>query len=220
MSDQAAERARMVEAQLARRGIRDRRVLEAMREVPREAFVRAGPKRFAYDDRPLPIGCGQTISQPYIVALMIEAGELEPDDTVLEIGAGSGYAAAVMARIVGHVHAVERHAPLGEAARKRLIAAGIGNVDLHIGDGTLGWPDAAPFDAIIVAAGAPSVPDALKEQLRDGGRLVIPVGGDRAVQELHRITRTGKESWTEETVGAVRFVPLIGAHGWTEDAPG
>ena len=219
MTDMSAERNRMVDAQIARRGIRDRHVLDAMRKVPRERFVSAGYEEFAYQDGPLPIGHGQTISQPYIVALMVEAAGVRPGDNVLEVGAGSGYAAAVMAEIAEHVHAIERHAPLGETASRRLAKAGYDNVDLHIGDGTLGWPDGAPFDAIIVAAGGPSVPQALKEQLKEGGRLVIPVGdADSPMgQSLLKVTRTGPGSWDEERISAVRFVPLIGAQGWTED---
>src|SRR6056297_3720430 len=217
MQTRSAERGKMVETQIKRRGIRDRHVLDAMRKVPREIFVSGGQEEFAYEDAPLPIGHGQTISQPYIVAMMVEAAGIKPGDSVLEIGAGSGYAAAVMGEIAGHVHAVERHAPLGREARERLTATGIDNVDVHVADGTLGWPEATPFDAIVVAAGGPSVPEALKEQLKEGGRLVIPVGEVELGQSLRRITRTGPESWDEEDIAAVRFVPLIGAQGWTED---
>ncbi|CUH39354.1 Protein-L-isoaspartate O-methyltransferase [Jannaschia seosinensis] len=217
MPDMTDARGRMVDRQIARRGIRDQHVLDAMREVPREVFVASGSEEFAYEDGPLPIGHGQTISQPYIVALMIEAAEIRPGDRVLEVGAGSGYAAAIMGKIAGHVHAIERHAELGEYARARLKKAGIGNVDVHVADGTLGWPHAAPFDAILVAAGGPSVPDLLKKQLKEGGRMVIPVGESGDVQSLVRITRTGPDNWDEEDIGAVRFVPLIGEQGWTED---
>lgn len=218
MQTRSAERDKMVETQIKRRGIRDRHVLEAMRKVPREIFVAEGQEEFVYEDSPLPIGHGQTISQPYIVALMIEAAGIKPGDHVLEIGAGSGYAAAVMGEIADHVLTIERHAPLGDAARRKIDKAGLTNVDLKIGDGTLGWPDAAPFDAIVVAAGGPSVPDALREQLKQGGRLVIPVGDTGSVQSLLRITRTGSDSWDEEKLGAVRFVKLIGAQGWAEDS--
>lgn len=217
MSDMTDARNRMVDIQIARRGVRDRHVLDAMRRVPREAFVAPGYEEFAYEDGPLPIGHGQTISQPYVVALMVEAARIRPSDRVLEIGAGSGYAAAVMGEIADQVHAIERHAPLGHAAQERIAAAGIDNVEVHVGDGTLGWADAAPFDAIVVAAGGPSVPEALKSQLKEGGRLVIPVGEAELGQSLRRITRTGPESWDQEDIGAVRFVPLIGAQGWTED---
>ena len=217
MADMSDERNRMVDAQIARRGIRDRHVLDAMRKVPREKFVEPGYEEFAYRDGPLPIGHGQTISQPYIVALMIEAAEVRPGERVLEVGAGSGYAAAVMAEIAEHVTAIERHEGLGRTAADRLAKAGYDNVSLHGGDGTLGWPDAAPFDAIVVAAGGPSVPQALKDQLAEGGRLVIPVGDAEGPsgQTLLMVTRTGPETWEEERISAVRFVPLVGAQGWT-----
>ncbi|MBI6629062.1 protein-L-isoaspartate(D-aspartate) O-methyltransferase [Pontibaca sp. S1109L] len=205
----------MVDQQIAGRGIRDRHVLAAMRKVPRESFVSPEQSAAAYGDHPLPIGQGQTISQPYIVARMIEAARIGPDQRVLEIGAGSGYAAAVIAEIADDVYTVERHQALGASARARLQAAGYNTVHVQIADGTLGWPDAAPYDAIIVAAGAPSVPQALKEQLREGGRLIIPVGTDSCTQTLTRLTRTGPEEWCEERLASVRFVPLIGAQGWT-----
>ncbi|WP_277667599.1 protein-L-isoaspartate(D-aspartate) O-methyltransferase [Novosphingobium lindaniclasticum] len=216
MGDLAKQRDRMVDVQLARRGIRDEAVLAAMREVPRERFVSEGMEEFAYDDAPLPIDAGQTISQPYIVAAMIEAAEIEPGDRVLEVGAGSGYAAAVISRIAKDVFAIERHEVLGHAARKRLEGLGYCNVELRIGDGTLGLPDEAPFDAILVSAGGPEVPRALKEQLKVGGGLVVPVG-DAGEQSLCKITRTGTGSYAEEDLGEVRFVPLIGAQGWAED---
>jgi protein-L-isoaspartate(D-aspartate) O-methyltransferase len=217
MSGATEKRARMVDRQIARRGVRDRQVLEAMRRVPREAFVAPGYEASAYEDRPLPIGHGQTISQPYVVARMVETAAPRPGDRVLEVGAGSGYGAAVLAEVAGRVDAVERHAPLAAMARANLAKAGAEGVVIHIGDGTLGLPDAAPFDAIVVAAGGPDVPDALKRQLAEGGRLVIPVGDARRGQSLRRITRTGPETWRDEAIGAVRFVPLIGAQGWTED---
>lgn len=172
MSDHERARERMVKVQIAGRGVRDRGVLEAMRLVPRELFVDRGYEEFAYEDSPLPIGEGQTISQPYIVALMIEAAELKRTDRVLEVGAGSGYAAAVMSRIATGVYAIERHAALGETARRRIEKLGYDNVELRIDDGTRGWPEAAPFDAILVAASGPDVPRALKEQLAAGGRLI------------------------------------------------
>ena len=214
--DRSAERRRMVDVHIAGRGVRDPAVLRAMREVPRERFVEPGMDEFAYEDSPLPIGEGQTISQPYIVALMIEAARLGPDDEVLEVGAGSGYAAAVLSRIVHRVHAIERHPPLAEAARRRLRALGYDNVTVVVGDGTRGLPDRAPFDAILVAAGAPETPATLREQLAPGGRLVIPVGDPGIGQRLRRITRTGADEYRQDDLGGVSFVPLIGEHGWRE----
>lgn len=214
MLDARRARDRMVDAQIARRGVKDQFVLEAMRSVPREKFVAADFEEFAYDDAPLPIGEGQTISQPYVVALMIEAAALEPADTVLEVGAGSGYVAAVMSRIARKVHAIERHEALGKTAMKRLAELGYDNIELKVADGTGGWPQAAPFDAIVVSAGAPSVPPALKEQLEIGGRLVIPVGAEQRSQRLTRITRLSATRFEEEDLGGVAFVPLIGEAGW------
>jgi protein-L-isoaspartate(D-aspartate) O-methyltransferase len=208
-------RERMITAQLRRRGVRDARVLDAMANVPREAFVSAGTEEFAYEDGPLPIGEGQTISQPYIVAAMAEAAELEPGDRVLEVGAGSGYAAAIFSRLAGHVFAVERHASLTEAARARCRALGYHNITLKTGDGSIGWLEEAPFDAILVAAGVPKPPGALKQQLKIGGRLIVPVG-ERDEQRLLRIRRTGEETFQEDDLGGVRFVPLIGVQGWPE----
>lgn len=204
---------------LARKGIKDERVLEAMKTVPREAFVGARQADFAYDDTPLPIEEGQTISQPYIVALMTEAMQLEPEDTVLEIGSGSGYAAAVLSRIVKRVYTVERHQALAKLARERLDKLGYDNVAVLCGDGTLGWPEHAPFDAIVVTAGGPSVPRSLVRQLVIGGRLVIPAGSSLHQQKLLRITRVSENETETEDLGGVRFVPLIGAEGWrdTED---
>jgi protein-L-isoaspartate(D-aspartate) O-methyltransferase len=207
----------MVDVQIAGRGVHDRHVLDAMRYVPREAFVQPGYEEFAYEDAPLPISEGQTISQPYIVALMIEAAEVRPGDRVLEVGAGSGYAAAVMSQIADRVFTIERLPALGEAARRRFERLGYANIELHVGDGTKGWADAAPFDAILVAAGGPEVPPALKQQLAVKGRLVIPVGDERHDQHLLRITRTSRTAFKEESLGAVRFVPLIGEGGWAED---
>jgi protein-L-isoaspartate(D-aspartate) O-methyltransferase len=217
MPDLSRARDRMVDVQIARRGVRDPHVLNAMRQVPREAFVEPGFEEFAYEDGPLPIGEGQTISQPYIVALMIEAAEVRSGDRVLEVGAGSGYAAAVMSRIADRVYAIERHPSLGEAAQERFRRLGYDNIELRVGDGTLGWPDAAPFDAILVAAGGPEVPQALKEQLAVGGRLVIPVGAEEGHQTLLTVTRTGQANYEEEDLGGVMFVPLIGEQGWAED---
>jgi protein-L-isoaspartate(D-aspartate) O-methyltransferase len=207
----------MVEVQIARRGVRDRHVLDAMRRVPREMFVEAGFEEFAYEDGPLPIGEGQTISQPYIVALMIEAAEIKPGDHVLEVGAGSGYAAAVMSQIADSVNAIERHPTLANAARTRFKRLGYDNIDLRVGDGTTGWPEAAPFDAILVAAGGPEPPPALKQQLKIGGRLIIPVGSEDRQQKLLKITRKGETEYESDDLGAVMFVPLIGEQGWAED---
>ena len=184
--DLVRARKQMVEAQVARRGVRDRRVLNAMREVPREAFVEPGYEEFAYEDGALPIREGQTISQPYIVALMIEAADVKPGERVLEVGAGSGYAAALISRIAERVYAIERHAALAQAAMRRFEALGYDNIELRVGDGTQGWPEAAPFDAILVAAGGPEVPTALKDQLAPAGRLVIPVGESRTVNVCSR----------------------------------
>lgn len=199
----------MVEVQIARRGVRDHRVLDAMRTVPREAFVQPGYEESAYEDGPLPIGEGQTISQPYIVALMMEAAEMRPGERVLEVGAGSGYAAAVMSRIAGRVYAIERLAALGEQARRRFARLGCDNIELRIGDGTRGWPEAAPFDAILVAASGQTVPPALKEQLAIGGRLIVPVGERERQQTLLRITRRDADAYDEEDLGGVAFVPLV-----------
>src|SRR3954447_19537430 len=217
MLDLSRARARMVKVQIARRGVRDRSVLDAMRRVPREAFVQPGFEEFAYEDGPRPIGEGQTISQPYVVALMIEAAEVRPGDHVLEVGAGSGYAAAVLSHIADRVYAIERHPSLGEAAQRRFERLGYDNIELRVGDGTKGWPEAAPFDAILVSAGGPEVPPALKEQLALGGRLVIPVGKDRHDQALLKITRTRAAAFEQDNLGAVAFVPLIGKQGWAED---
>jgi protein-L-isoaspartate(D-aspartate) O-methyltransferase len=212
----AAQRRQMIERQLAARGVRDPWVLAAMREVPREMFVDDALRDYAYEDSPLPIDAQQTISQPYTVALMVEAAELRSTDRVLEIGAGSGYAAAVMARIARHLHAIERHARLAKLARRRLLLLGYDNITLRTGDGSGGWPEAAPFDAIIASAGAPRVPDVLRRQLSIGGRLVIPVGDSERSQRLLKLVRTGEDSWSQEALGEVLFVPLIGEHGWQE----
>jgi protein-L-isoaspartate(D-aspartate) O-methyltransferase len=204
----------MVERQIISRGVRAPLVLEAMRTVPREAFLPQSLQEFAYDDSPLPIDANQTISQPYIVAFMIEALNLKGGETVLEIGAGSGYAAGVLSRIAGHVYTVERIAQLAEKAASVLADLHYDNVLVRHGDGTQGWPEYAPYDAIIVAAGGPSVPDSLKQQLKLGGRLVIPVGKDQRTQELIRVTRLSEDKFKTEDIADVRFVPLIGKEGW------
>jgi protein-L-isoaspartate(D-aspartate) O-methyltransferase len=220
MLETAGLRDQMVRRQIEARGVKDRRVLDAMRRVEREDFLPPEDRAFAYDDRPLPIAEGQTISQPYVVALMAEAAEVKPGDQVLEVGAGSGYAAAVLAQIADHVWTIERHGALAEAARRALAAQGCENVEVRHGDGTHGWKEAAPFDAIVVAAGGPRAPEALKRQLKVGGRLVMPVGESQKRQSLMRLTRTGPDSWSEEDLGPVAFVPLVGDHGWPEKAGG
>jgi protein-L-isoaspartate(D-aspartate) O-methyltransferase len=212
------ERAEMVRAQIAARGVRDERILRAMAAVPRETFLPPEMAEFAYRDSPLPIECGQTISQPYIVALMAEALELVPGDRVLEIGTGSGYAAAVLSRVAGRVFSIERHTALAEGARGRLARLGYDNVEILQGDGSLGWPQQAPYQAITVAAGAPSVPDALMEQLAPGGRLVLPVGEGRETQRLLRLRKQNDGSFIREDLGSVRFVPLVGAQGWSSES--
>jgi protein-L-isoaspartate(D-aspartate) O-methyltransferase len=218
LPDLSRARDRMVDIQIAGRGVRDPLVLEAMRHVPREAFVEPGYEEFAYEDGPLPIGEGQTISQPYIVAFLIEAAQVRPGASILEVGAGSGYAAAVISQIADRVYAIERHPSLAEAAQQRLGALGYDNINLRVADGTRGWPEAAPFDAILVAAGGPMIPAALKEQLAIGGRLVVPVGERERQQDLLKITRNSKADYEEENLGAVKFVPLIGEQGWAEDS--
>jgi protein-L-isoaspartate(D-aspartate) O-methyltransferase len=216
MADSIAKaRAAMVARQLERRGIRDPRVLDAMRTVPREAFVPGEPRTSAYDDRALPIDRGQTISQPYIVARMTELLEVEPGDRVLEIGTGSGYQAAVLAGLGARVVSIERHESLARAARETLRALGIDGVEVRVGDGSRGEPEGAPWDGIIVTAGAPDVPSELREQLVIGGRLVIPVGG-RWEQELLVVERRSEADWREQSDGPVVFVPLVGEGGWAE----
>jgi protein-L-isoaspartate(D-aspartate) O-methyltransferase len=207
------ERRRMVERDLRRRGIRDPRVLDAMAAVPRHRFVPQSEREHAYEDRALPLEVGQTISQPYIVAYMTEALRIHPGDRVLEVGTGSGYQTAVLARLAAEVFTVERIGDLMGAAREVLETLGVANVHYLVGDGTLGWEEHAPFDRILVTAGAPDVPGPLKEQLApEGGRMVIPVG-DTDVQELVAVTRLGNE-WTTEPLLGCRFVPLVGDEGW------
>jgi protein-L-isoaspartate(D-aspartate) O-methyltransferase len=208
-------RKRMVEIQIARRGVRDEGILAAMENIPREAFVETQLEEFAYQDRPLPIGEGQTISQPDIVAAMIEAAQLLPEDRALEVGAGSGYAAAVMSKLARCVFAIERLEMLTAAAVARCRALRYDNVTFKTADGSLGWADEAPFDAILVAAGVPEPPEALKQQMKIGGRLIVPVGGVDE-QRLLRIRRMSEDEFHEDDLGGVRFVPLIGAQGWPD----
>jgi len=213
-ADYAERREQMVARQIQGRGITDPAVLAAMRTVPRESFVLPSHLRHAYDDSPLPIPAGQTISQPYIVGYMIAALALRPGDRVLEVGAGSGYAAAVLSRIVREVYTVERHRKLADYARERLARLGYDNVWVRHGDGTQGWPEHAPYDGIIVAAGGPSVPESLVAQLAVSGRLVMPVGQSRHQQTLIRVTRPDEATRTDERLVPVAFVPLIGDEGW------
>jgi protein-L-isoaspartate(D-aspartate) O-methyltransferase len=216
MTDFSQLRERMIERQIAARGISDPAILEAFRAVPREAFVSDDNKQWAYDDHPLPIEAGQTISQPYIVALMIEAAGIKAGDTVLEVGAGSGYAAAVISRIAGKVIGIERQHDLVEIARERMRRLGYDNVEIVEGDGTKGCPDHAPFDAILAAASGSHVPKALIAQLAPGGRIVMPVGDPGWVQELVKVTKREDGLLTQENLGGVRFVPLIGEEGWKD----
>ncbi len=218
--DAAAARERMVERQIAARGIADRRLLDAMRTVPREAFVPEHLREFAFEDSPLPIEAEQTISQPYIVALMIEAAGLKAGDRVLEIGAGSGYAAAVMGQVADEVFAIERHEELADLAKRRMERLGYDNVAIIHGDGTRGLPAEAPFDAIIAAASGPDVPKELRDQLSIGGRLVMPVGEPHSIQTLIKVTRLAGDDFRTEDLGGVRFVPLIGEHGFRDEKSG
>ncbi len=210
----AEKREKMVKEQLIRRGIHDKRVLDAMRKVPRHLFVPADLVEEAYNDYPLPIGYGQTISQPYIVALMTEALELSGDEKTLEIGTGSGYQTAILAELSKEVYTIERIISLLDKAKEVLKNLGYKNIFFKAGDGTLGWPENKPYDAIIVTAGAPKIPQPLLDQLADKGRLVIPVG-DRFSQELIKVTKS-KEGLIRENLGGCRFVNLIGIHGWKE----
>jgi protein-L-isoaspartate(D-aspartate) O-methyltransferase len=212
--DYQALRELMVQDQLVSRGITDPRVLQAMGRVPREQFVPEHLRVEAYEDHPLPIGRGQTISQPYIVALMAEALQLKGRERVLDIGTGSGYAAAVLASIALEVFSIEKIPELASQAEKNLQQAGFSQVRVKTGDGSQGWPEAAPFDGICVAAGAPAVPDSLKEQLSVGGRLVIPVGLEQGLQRLLLVTRRSDQEFDRKEFGDVRFVPLLGQEGW------
>jgi protein-L-isoaspartate(D-aspartate) O-methyltransferase len=199
------------------RGVRDGKVLAALRAIPREVFVSPALRAQAYSDRPLPIGHEQTISQPTIVAVMIEALQLQGHERVLEVGAGSGYASAVLSKIVPHVFAIERIPDLADVAKSNLAAAKCSNVSVRCGDGTEGWREKAPFDAILVSAGGPRVPAELLGQLAIGGRMVIPIGDAPLSQDLVRVTRRPDGSVDEEIITSVRFVPLVGKSGWHED---
>ena len=212
LEDQAARRAEMVRRQIERRGVSDPLVLAAMRTVPRHEFVPAADRPFAYDDRPLQIGHSQTISQPYIVALMTQALELEGSETVLEIGTGSGYQTAILAELAREVVSIERHSELSQQASRVLSALGYQNVTVAVGDGTLGCPGRSPFDRIIVTAAAAEYPPTLFDQLGEGGLLVIPLGG-RDYQTLQAIRKVAGQPRTV-SLSACRFVPLLGAHGW------
>lgn len=220
MSDFNTLRQHMIDYQLVARGLYDQTVLDAISAIPREEFVPAELVEFAYSDSPLPIAASQTISQPYIVALMTAALELKKGDRVLEVGTGSGYAAAVLAEISNQVFTVERHKILADTARRKLEELGYDNVQVLHGDGTLGWPEHAPFDAIVVTAGGPAVPETLKQQMSIGGRLVIPVGGSLWTQTLLRVRRISEDEYQTEDLGGVRFVPLIGTAGWEDDVSG
>lgn len=210
-----AARLQMVEMQIEARGIRDPALLSVMRHVPRELFVISNPPIEAYTDRALPIDAGQTISQPYIVAIMTESLRLSHEHTVLEIGTGSGYQTAILALLSRHVHTVERIESLSHSASRRLADLEIQNVDFHVADGSLGWPDAAPYDRIIVTAAAPRIPSALIDQLRDSGRLIAPVGAEDH-QTLVLIEKNGSRT-IERALAGCRFVKLIGADGWSAD---
>lgn len=215
----ANARRRMVERQVQGKGVSDPRVIEAMLQVPRHLFVEEALQGQAYSDYPLPIGERQTISQPFMVGFMTAALRLSGGEKVLEIGTGSGYQAAVLARMGARVYTVERFIALARRARKVLDAIGAGNVNICVSDGTAGWDSEAPFDAIIVTAGAPAIPEQYRSQLAVGGRLVIPVG-PQGSQVLKRITRAGPDDYLEENLLDCRFVPLVGRYGWDADRAG
>jgi protein-L-isoaspartate(D-aspartate) O-methyltransferase len=214
MSDFAALRERMIADQIAARGLDEPKLLAAFRAVPREEFVSADYASYAYQDSPLPIESGQTISQPYIVALTIDAAGIKPGDRVLEVGAGSGYAAAVIGQIASEVIAIERHHPLVDVARQRMDRLGYDNVRIVEADGTLGWPEEAPYDAIVAAASGSHVPQSWIAQLKTGGRIVMPLGEPHAVQTMIKGTKGKDGALRIEDLGGVRFVPLIGAEGF------
>jgi protein-L-isoaspartate(D-aspartate) O-methyltransferase len=211
-TDRLDERQRMVDEQLRPRNITDERVLAAMQAVPRHLFVIQEMQPEAYADKALPITEGQTISQPYIVAYMTQALNAAPTACVLEIGTGSGYQAAVLSRLVAHVYSVERHAPLAEIARERFERLGYENITVHVGDGTFGWPEHAPYDNAIITAAGPKVPRAIVSQVKRGGTIVLPIG-NRESQRLQRLT-VRLFGYTRQNLGGVMFVPLIGQYGW------
>jgi protein-L-isoaspartate(D-aspartate) O-methyltransferase len=217
MMDYSKARVKMVEEQIIGRGIKDPRVIKAMKKIPRHLFVEEALQAQAYSDHPLPIGEKQTISQPYIVALMTEALQLKGREKVLEVGAGSGYQAAILGEMALKVFSIERVRSLALGARKLLYDLGYLNVEIKVSDGTDGWAEESPFDAIIVTAGSPVIPQPLLDQLALGGRLVIPVG-DAFAQDLTRVTKT-EEGFKKEDLGSCRFVKLIGRHGWQEEDP-
>lgn len=215
-SDKAQQREDMVKYQISDRDVRCKHTLAAMKKVPREKFLPKHLRRFAYQDCPLPIDAEQTISQPYIVALMTEALALEGGERVLEIGTGSGYAAAVLAEIAGKVYSVECIGLLAQQSTEVLGKLGYTNIEVLHGDGTMGWLEHAPYDAIVVTAGGPEVPESLKSQLEIGGRLVIPVGSSERFQKLIRVIRLSETEFMSEDLADVRFVPLVGKEGWAE----
>jgi protein-L-isoaspartate(D-aspartate) O-methyltransferase len=219
MSDFTTLRNRMVDRQIAARGIKNPKLLAALRTVPREDFVSGDYGDYAYQDSPLPIESGQTISQPYIVALTIEAAGIDGGERVLEVGAGSGYAAAVIGQIAAEVIAIERHHVLVELAQHRMEYLGYGNVRIVEGDGTLGWPEEAPYDAIVAAASGSHVPKSWIEQLKPGGRIVMPIGNPHSVQSLVKVTLGEDGTLHREELCAVRFVPLIGQEGFRDSRP-
>lgn len=210
----AGERSAMVEHQIRARGISNPRVLEAMRQIPRHIFIPHPYDSSAYDDNPLPIGNGQTISQPYIVAQMTELLDPGSGDNILEIGSGSGYQTAILATLSHHVTSIERIPSVADLARKNLVGMGVKNVRIVVGDGTLGYPADVPYDGILITAATPGIPPPLIDQLAVGGRLVAPVGG-REIQELVSLTRQ-EQGLVRSSHGSVRFVPLIGEHGWAD----
>jgi protein-L-isoaspartate(D-aspartate) O-methyltransferase len=212
----ASEREAMVVRQLRRRGITEQPILDAFRAVPREAFISDEYAHLAYADHPLPIEAGQTISQPYIVGLMIQAADIQAGDKVLEIGAGSGYAAALISRIARQVIGIERQHELVEVARQRMRRLGYDNVEIVEGDGTKGWPQAAPYNAILAAASGSHVPKPLVEQLASGGSIVMPLGDPDCVQHLVKVGKDSNGALQQSDLGAVRFVPLIGEEGWSD----
>jgi len=215
--ERLAEREWMVQTQLMGRDITDGAVIDSMLIVPRHRFVKENKQVYAYYDNALEIEAGQTISQPYIVALMAQALELKASDNVLEIGTGSGYSAAILSRLAINVYTIERHEVLANLAKERFNGLGYNNIEVLVGDGTLGWPEKAPFEAILVTAGGPVIPDSLIDQLAIGGRLVIPVG-EKGEQKLIRVKKTVTGELIEESLGSVRFVSLIGTKGWSEDS--